>query len=309
MIGDQNGQHKEAMLRTVACASIFNDFKNYNSKEISMLKFTSNRAVFSLAYLTVCFTLFSGASLSHAQDIPRTASGRPDFNGIWQAINTANWDIEPHAASFGPLVAAGAIGAIPAGLGIVEGGEIPYTPEARVRQQANKLDWLTNDPLVKCYMPGVPRANYLPFPFQIVQSTEHIIFAYEFASASRIVYVDQPDYEAPILSWMGHNLAHYEGDTLVIEVTDQVPETWLDHAGNHHSDALRVTERYTHIGPNLIQYEATLEDPNVYTHAWSVSFPLYRRVDDNMQLLEFKCVEFTEELLYGHLRKASNSND
>tara|TARA_B100000900_G_C20572302_1_gene713761 strand:+ start:834 stop:1727 length:894 start_codon:yes stop_codon:yes gene_type:complete len=297
------------MLRADACSSIFDDINNYNSKEISMLKFTSNRAVVPLAFLTVWLTLFSGSSLSHAQDIPRTASGRPDFNGIWQAINTANWDIEPHAASFGPLVAAGAIGAIPAGLGIVEGGEIPYTSEARVRQQANKLDWLANDPLVKCYMPGVPRANYLPFPFQIVQSTEHIIFAYEFASASRIVYVDQPDYEAPILSWMGHNLAHYEGDTLVIEVTDQVPETWLDHAGNHHSEALRVTERYTHIGPNLIQYEATLEDPNVYTHAWSVSFPLYRRVDDNMQLLEFKCVEFTEELLYGHLRKASDSND
>ena len=274
-----------------------------------MLKLIRHRILSSLIRSTLCMTLLSVSSLTAAQDIPRTADGRPDFNGIWQAINTANWDVEPHAASFGPLVAAGAIGAIPAGLGIVEGNEIPYTPEARAQQQENKSDWLANDPLVKCYMPGIPRANYLPFPFQIVQSTDHIIFAYEFASASRIVYVDQPDFEAPILSWMGHNLARYEGDTLVIEVTDQVPETWLDHAGNHHTDALRVTERYTHIGPNVIQYEANLEDPNVYTRPWKVSYPLYRRLDDNMQLLEFKCVEFTEELLYGHLRKVSDTNE
>ena len=275
-----------------------------------MLKLIRHSTILSsMTRPIICMTLLSLSLLTAAQDIPRTADGRPDFNGIWQAINTANWDVEPHAASFGPLVAAGAIGAIPAGLGIVEGNEIPYTPEARAQQQENKSDWLANDPLVKCYMPGIPRANYLPFPFQIVQSTDHIIFAYEFASASRIVYVDQPDFEAPILSWMGHNLARYEGDTLVIEVTDQVPETWLDHAGNHHTDALRVTERYTHVGPNVIQYEATLEDPNVYTRPWKVSYPLYRRLDDNMQLLEFKCVEFTEELLYGHLRKGADTND
>ena len=297
------------MLRVEACASIFNETKIQTDKEMPMPKLIRHRTISSLIRSTLCMTLLLVGSLTAAQDIPRTADGRPDFNGIWQAINTANWDVEPHAASFGPLVAAGAIGAIPAGLGIVEGNEIPYTPEARAQQQENKSDWLANDPLVKCYMPGIPRANYLPFPFQIVQSTDHIIFAYEFASASRIVYVDQPDFEAPILSWMGHNLARYEGDTLVIEVTDQVPETWLDHAGNHHTDALRVTERYTHVGPNVIQYEATLEDPNVYTRPWKVSYPLYRRLDDNMQLLEFKCVEFTEELLYGHLRKVADTNE
>ena len=298
------------MLRVEACASIFSEFYIQNNKEMPMLKLIRHSTILSSLIRSIIFmTLLSLSSLTAAQDIPRTADGRPDFNGIWQAINTANWDVEPHAASFGPLVAAGAIGAIPAGLGIVEGNEIPYTPEARAQQQENKSDWLANDPLVKCYMPGIPRANYLPFPFQIVQSTDHIIFAYEFASASRIVYVDQPDFEAPILSWMGHNLARYEGDTLVIEVTDQVPETWLDHAGNHHTDALRVTERYTHVGPNVIQYEATLEDPNVYTRPWKVSYPLYRRLDDNMQLLEFKCVEFTEELLYGHLRKVADTNE
>jgi len=237
--------------------------------------------------------------------VPRTADEKPDFNGIWQAIGSAHWDVEPHAADFSPLVELGAIGAIPAGLGIVEGGGIPYTSQARAKAQENRADWLSLDPVVKCYMPGVPRATYLPFPFQIIQSPEHVVMAYEFASASRIVYMDRPDFEAPILSWMGHSRGHFEGDSLVIDVTDQVPDTWLDHAGNHHSDALRVTERYTHMGPNTLMYEATLEDPNVNTQAWTMKFPLYRRLDENMQLLEFKCVEFTEELIYGHLRKGS----
>ena len=239
--------------------------------------------------------------------VPRTADQKPDFNGIWQAIGSAHWNIEPHAADFSPLVELGAIGAIPAGLGIVEGGSIPYTSEARAKQQENRADWLALDPVVKCYMPGVPRATYLPFPFQIIQSPDHVVMAYEFASASRIVYMDRPDFEAPIFSWMGHSRGHFEGDSLVIDVTDQVPDTWLDRAGNHHSDALRVTERYTHMGPNTLMYEATLEDPNVYTQAWTLKFPLYRRLDENMQILEFKCVEFTEELIYGHLRKGADA--
>jgi len=239
--------------------------------------------------------------------VPRTANQKPDFNGIWQAIGSAHWNIEPHAADFSPLVELGAIGAIPAGLGIVEGGSIPYTSEARAKQQENRADWLALDPVVKCYMPGVPRATYLPFPFQIIQSPDHVVMAYEFASASRIVYMDRPDFEAPIFSWMGHSRGHFEGDSLVIDVTDQVPDTWLDRAGNHHSDALRVTERYTHVGPNTLMYEATLEDPNVYTQAWTLKFPLYRRLDENMQILEFKCVEFTEELIYGHLRKGADA--
>ncbi len=264
-----------------------------------------------LATLLTTLALLPGSNIGLAAEnaaVPRTADGKPDFNGIWQALGSAHWDIEPHAADFGPLVELGAIGAVPAGLGIVEGGKIPYTAAARVQQQANKSDWLAQDPVVKCYMPGVPRANYLPFPFQIVQSPEHVVMAYEFASASRIVYMNRPDFEAPVLSWMGHSRGHFERDTLVIDVTDQVADTWLDHAGNHHSDALRVTERYTHLGPNTLMYTATLEDPNVYTSAWTLKFPLYRRLDENMQLLEYKCVEFTEELIYGHLRKGADNN-
>jgi len=239
--------------------------------------------------------------------VPRTADGKPDFNGIWQAIGSAHWNIEPRAADFGPVVELGAIGAIPGSLGIVEGGLIPYTAQARAKQQENRADWLALDPVVKCYMPGIPRATYLPFPFQIIQSPDHVVMAYEFASASRIVYMDRPDFEAPIFSWMGHSRGRIEGDSLIIDVSDQVPDTWLDHAGNHHTDALRVTERYTHLGPNTLMYEATLEDPNVYSSAWTLKLPLYRRLDENMQLLEYKCVEFTEELIYGHLRKGADS--
>ncbi len=258
-----------------------------------------------MAPLLVMLGVFSVAAENDF--VPRTAGEKPDFNGIWQAIGSAHWNVEPHAADFSPLVELGAIGAIPAGLGIVVGGTIPYTAQARAKAQKNRADWLSLDPVVKCYMPGVPRATYLPFPFQIIQSPEHVVMAYEFASASRIVYMDRPNFEAPILSWMGHSRGHFEGDSLVIDVTDQVPDTWLDHAGNHHSDALRVTERYTHMGPNTLMYEATLADPNVYTEAWTLRFPLYRRLDENMQILEFKCVEFTEELIYGHLRKGADA--
>ena len=247
--------------------------------------------------------IFAMTTRAQSGDIPRSADGKPDFSGIWQAIGSSHNHNNPHSAEYGPMFELGAIGAIPGGLGIVEGGEIPYTEEARQQQMENKANWLELDPVVKCYMPGIPRANYLPFPFQIIQSPEHIVYAYEFASASRIVYVDQPDFEFPIYSWMGHSLAHFEGDTLVIEVTGQVGDTWFDHAGNHHTEELKVIERYTHMGENVVMYEATLEDPNVYTEPWKVSFPLYRRLEENMQLLEYKCVEFTEELIYGHLRK------
>jgi hypothetical protein len=259
-------------------------------------------------YRVIPFLVISVASLTSIQaeessSIPRTTDGNPDFSGIWQALGSAHYNIEPHAADFPPLAVLGAVGAIPAGLGVVEGDEIPYTPKARMQQQANKADWLALDPIVKCFMPGVPRANYMPSPFQIIQSSEHIVMAYEFASASRMVYMNRPDFEAPVFSWMGHSRGRFEGNSLVIDVTDQMPDTWLDHAGNHHSDALRVTERYTHMGPNVLMYEATLEDPNVYTRPWTISMPLYRRLESNIQLLEFQCVEFAEELMYGHLSK------
>lgn len=264
------------------------------------------------AALSLSITLCLNSTLSFAADadnIPRTADGKADFNGLWQAIGNHHWGIEPHNARMGPDPQWAAIGAIPAGTGIVEGGQIPYTPAARAIQQDNQVHWLERDPVVKCYMPGVPRANYMPFPFQIVQSPEHIIMAYEFASANRIVYMDRPNFEAPIPSWMGHSIGRWEGDTLVIDVTEQMPDSWLDRSGNHHSEQLKVTERYTYLSPDVIHYEVSLEDPAVYTRPWKMSLPLYRRLDSNAQLLEFKCVPFAEELLYGHLVKDAPPRD
>jgi hypothetical protein len=233
---------------------------------------------------------------------PRTPYGTPDLGGIWQANNTANWDLEPHAARSGPLFQLGAAFSVPPGLGVVEGGEIPYLPAALEKRNANRADWLKLDPEVKCYMPGIPRATYMPYPFQIVQSNDTILFTYEFASASRVVRMNSHE-KSPAPAWMGWSIGRWEGETLVIEVTDHMPDTWFDRAGNHHSDALRVTERYTAIDANTLQYQATMEDPQVFSKPWTISMPLYRRRDPNMQLLEYKCVEFTEELLYGHLRK------
>ena len=255
----------------------------------------------------VILTATMTAAQSSDYKAPRTPYGNPDLNGIWQSISSANWDIEGHAARHGAIVKLGALDAVPAGLGIVEGGEIPYQDWALEKRNHNRENRVELDPAIKCYMPGIPRANYMPFPFQIVQTPDAILVAYEFASASRVVYMDRPDFEAPFDTWMGHSRAHWEGETLVVDVTSQVPDTWLDRSGNFHTERIHVTERYTATGPNTLHYEATIQDPNVFTRPWKVSLPLYRRLEPNMQLLEFKCVEFAEELMYGHLRKGAQT--
>src|SRR5216683_2126207 len=233
---------------------------------------------------------------------PRLADGHPDLNGLWQAFVTANIDLDNHEAQSGPHPELlGAYGGWPAGQSIVEGGEIPYQTSALAKRQQNlenrmKVDvsddkkWHDlGDPEFKCYMPGVPRAAYMPFPFQIVQgSSPYILIAYEFTSATRTIRMN------------------WKGDTLVVDVTGQREETWFDRAGNYHSDALHVVERYTPVSPYHLKYEATIEDPKVFTRPWKISFPLYRRMEKDVQLLEFKCVPWTEELLFGKFRKQSS---
>jgi len=234
--------------------------------------------------------------------IPRLG-GRPDLNGVWQAIGTAYWNLEAHSASgLDDFWQLGAIAAVPAGQSVVEGGTIPYRPEALAKRDENRAGWPKTDPEAKCYMPGIPRATYMPYPFQIVQGDGDIVFVYEFASANRIVRMSNHQ-EAPVDSWMGWSNGRWEGDTLVIEVTGNNDQTWFDRAGNHHSAAMKVTERYTLMDRNHMHYEATIEDPETFERPWKISMPLYRRLDDNVQLLEFKCVEFSEELLYGDLVK------
>jgi len=262
--------------------------------------------ILAAAVTLVSMGPWSRASGSSVASVARMPDGKPNLNGIWAANNTANWNIETHQAKQGPVVGLGAAFSVPAGLGVVEGGEVPYKPEAVRQRDANAKDWMAKDPEVKCYLPGVPRATYMPYPFQIVQSTapNDILMTYEFASASRIVHMNTKE-EAPVDSWMGWSNGRWEGDTLVVDVTSVVDQTWFDRAGNYHSDALHVVERYTPVGPDVIQYEATIEDPKVFTRPWTMRMPLYRRAEKNARLMEYKCVEFAEELMYGHLKKGA----
>ncbi len=232
----------------------------------------------------------------------RTADGRPNLNGIWQALNTANWDLEAHEARPGPTSQFGASFATPAGLGVVVDGPIPYKPEAAAKRKENFDKRWTEDPEAKCYLPGIPRATYLPFPFQIVQGTDKIMMVYEFAAAARSIHLDKvPD--APIESWMGHSVGRWEGQTLVVDVTSFTGQAWFDRAGNFQSENLRVVERYTPMGTDAFNYEVTIEDPTLYTRPWKIRMPLYRRLETNAQLLEFRCIPFAEDLIYGDLWK------
>jgi hypothetical protein len=232
----------------------------------------------------------------------------PNINGIWQAANTAYWNLEAHSAeAMDDFWQLGALGAIPAGRSVVEGGTIPYLPEALARRDENRAGWPASDPVVSCYMPGIPRATYQPFPFEIVQGDGDILFVYEFASANRTVYMNESDHlsyeEVPVDQWMGWSNGRWDGDTLVIEVVANDDRTWLDRAGNYHSSAMTVTERYTLLGENHLQYEATIDDPNVFARPWTISMPLYRRIERHAEPLEYKCVEFSEPLLYGEFLK------
>jgi len=264
----------------------------------------------------VAVTAITLSGQAPAYRAPRTADGKPDFNGIWQANSEANYDLEAHmarpalalrAGPYGPVPAApvlalGAVGAVPPGLGVVEGGPIPYKPEAAAKKKDNQEHWLERDPEIKCYLPGVPRATYMPQPFQILQSQSAVFIAYQYAGAVRNIYLKNPG-PPPVDSWMGQSFARWEGETLVVDATGFNDSTWFDRAGNFHSDQLHVVERYTRTSPDVISYEATIEDPQTFTRPWKISLPLYRRVEKNAQLMDFKCVEFVEELLYGQWRK------
>lgn len=247
---------------------------------------------------------------------PPVRPARPDLNGVWQVLNSANFDLEAHAARaamamrtgpHGPLpakevLALGAVGAVPGGLGVVEGGAIPYKPEGLARKRENQQRWLERDPEIRCYLPGVPRATYMPLPFQIVQSAQSMLFVYEYAGAVRNILFTDPG-RAPVDSWMGQSVGRWDGDSLVVSVTAQNDSTWFDRAGNFHSDQLHVLERYTPTSSHTMRYEATITDPQIFTRSWKITMNLYRRVGTDAQLQQFKCIEFVEELMYGHLRK------
>jgi len=241
---------------------------------------------------------------------PDRIAGHPNLNGIYQTTNTANWNLEDHSAAATPFWQLGAIFAIPAGQSVItdNNGAIPYTAAGLKKRTENQAGWPKTDPEAKCYMPGLPRATYMPYPFQIVQGQKDILFVYEYATSNRIVHMANHT-EAPVDSWMGWSNGKWEGDTLVIEAKGFNDLSWFDRAGNHHSDALTVTERYSVMpgtGGNILNYEARMEDPKTFSRPWTIRMPLYRRVEANAQLLEYKCVEFSEELLYGDLKKKTS---
>lgn len=266
-----------------------------------------------------CIVLMLQTAQAAEYVAPRGPGGKPDLNGVWQVMNSANFDIEPHGAraammmidgDLGPvpapgLVPLGAVGAVRGGAGVVVGGAIPYKPEALEKKRENQADWLNRDPEIKCYLPGVPRANYMPYPFQIVHSESAVLFSYEYAGAVRNIFLQDPG-EAPVDAWMGQSYGYWQGDTFVVEVTGLSDRTWFDRAGNHHSAAMKVTERYTPTSDYTMLYEVLIEDPQTFSEPWEMSMTLYRRIGADARLQQFKCVEFVEELMYGHLRKSED---
>jgi len=249
----------------------------------------------------------------------RTPDNHPNFNGIWMAMSGANWDllahemrpivpapgVYPDVPMLGaPVVALGSLGGIPASPGVVDGNVIPYKPEAAAKKKQFAERFLDRDPEVRCYMPGIPRAMYMPYPFSITQSPTRIQMVFAYANASHAIHL-QPVDAPPADTWMGHSVGKWEGNTLVTTVTNFNDRTWFSRSGDFHSDKLKVTERYTIVDASHMNYEATIDDPETFTRPWKIKMPLYRRIEPNAQLLEFKCVEFVEELMYGHLRKRS----
>jgi hypothetical protein len=258
----------------------------------------------SIRAVTATLAIALVAAASGAQpplERPARIGGRPNFNGIWQALNTAYWNLESHPAeALNEFWGLGAIAAIPAGTSVVRGGVIPYRPEALEKRKENRAKWPAADPEAKCYMLGVPRVTYHNFPFQIFQSEGDLLMVYPFAAANRIIHMTDRS-ELPVDAWMGKSDGAWDGDVLVVTTKWQNGQSWLDRAGNHASNRLAVTERFTLVGPNHISYEATLDDPLTFTRPWTIEMPLYRLIDQQAQLLEHKCVPFADRLLYQDL--------
>ena len=280
----------------------------------------SIRVVSPIAVVAICSLTARPAvgQQGPAYRAPRlVGTQNPNLNGIWQAVNTANWDLEAHSPGPSPFPALlGLYGAEPPGRGVVEGDRIPYQPWAAAKKKENfekrltrpadlQTNETTGDPEAKCYLPGVPRVTYMPYPFQIVQTPKQILIGYEFAAARRSILMDHKP--KPLSdTWMGWSTGRWEGDTLVVDVTNQNDKTWFDRAGDFHSDAMHVVERYTPIDATHLMYEATIEDPRVFTRPWTIKMPLYRRIEPNAQVLEYRCVEYSEEFMYGRFLESSS---
>jgi len=279
--------------------------------------FSRSTTLMAGAAVLAVFGFAAIVTTGQANRSARTADGKPNLNGIWQATTTANWDLlahttRPAVAQRGvyadvpvlaaPVLALGAVGGVPPGPGVVEGNVIPYKPEAAAKKKDNAEHWLDRDPEVRCYQPGIPRAMYMPYPFQIVQGTNKIQMVFQYANASRAIHMEAVD-PPPADNWMGHSVGKWEGNTLVVDVSHFNDRTWFSRSGDFHSDELHLIERFTPITPDALRYEVTVEDKNVFTRPWKMSMVLYRQLDDNATLMEYRCVELVEETFLGHLRR------
>src|SRR5262245_5153141 len=236
----------------------------------------------------------AGRGAAAAPAIPRSADGKPDLSGIWQVLdNSLNGNIEPHVASYGVHGGQG---------GIVDpaDGMIPYLPNALAKRQANYKN-RAKDPTAYCFKPGVPRITYMPFPFQITQTSKMIQITYEFVHNYRSVYLNESDHLPGIDFYNGDSRAKWDGDTLVVDVSnlndDPEHPTWFDSTGNYHSDKLHVVERWTLNGPNTMIYRATMEDPKVFSRPWTIEVLLYRHLEKNFRIMEYECQMFKEKLV------------
>ena len=255
-------------------------------------------AVAAIAYSVSPALTAQAPAGGQAYTPPRTAGGQPDLQGVWRAWNLAKFDLEDHGAKPG----------VPAGRGFVvdpADGKIPYQPSALEKRKQNYENsrnpdpWKNADPYVKCYLPGIPRMTYLGWPFQIIQTPDYVTFVYEWAHKKRVVPLHAPP--APSegdTAWMGMARGHYEGNSLVINLTNFNSYTWFDMAGNYHSDALQVVERYTPINADTLQYEATMTDPKIFTRPWTIRMTIQRQKD--IGLLDYECTAMLDEMGIHH---------
>ena len=224
------------------------------------------------AALLIISTGHGPLSAQTARTIPRTADGRPKLDGIWRVQGRAEADLQS----------------------VVSGGTIPYQPAAAQKKALNFANRATADPLNKCFMAGVPRMMYLDWPFQILETRDHVAMLFEWTQVYRLIYTNGTPHDDRVQPWMGDSRGHWDGDTLVVEVANHNDQTWLDAAGDFHSDALKVVERYTMRDADTIQYQATIDDPKVYTRPWTIalSFTRQRGMD---RVLEHHCEALKEE--------------
>jgi hypothetical protein len=251
--------------------------------------------ILRLISVALCLgALLSAQAEQPAQKAPfkRLANGKPNMQGYWQTRNffTA-FDLEEH-----PVEEFG----IPKGKGVIvdpPDGKIPYQPWALEKKKDILEHHLFDDPQAHCWLSGVPRQMYTPFGFQILQPPGAVVLLYEAFHSFRIIPLNGKRHPASeIRMFEGDSRGKWEGDTLVVDVTNQNDKTWFDMSGNFHSDQLHVVERYTPVDLNTIRYEATLDDPKVYTRPWKIQFDLGRNPDPHYEQMEYACVEGVQDL-------------